>query len=542
MVGLLFLSMCPIFAPQVKAQATSNTSDPTDDLYYYQSGSPAPTWPVMDIVYAEISQVDSANIKLLIKASQPIPLTNEWQGYYWLLDTATPAPPYWNPIDSNDIVVSYYVAVHWAETGPLAVDVVNAIDGTTIFHEDARDNPEKHFSDDTCFISIPLSWIGNPTSIKWVANSVDGVADPSGRHDKAPNTGHATLTIAPTEPDLEARRILYENYAEMIDLWIWENKYEELTELVVEDALRNYYDPLEILISWAKNIARRAGVYYYTWAWDLTEAIVETWGWWQVGIVIVVMGFAYSEAIVEYLYKYDTAPPDAPDEMTRIYNLIESGETREAQKDIRMLLNYLEIVKEQTINAPLPPGASEDYHTSVANIFFAVIAFLSGEYNSIGASLKVSLGSPADLHVYDPIGRHIGFNYETSEIEVEIPYAYYSGPSAEIQNIAIPSPLPGVYIIDRYGTNTGTYTIIIESVAPDGTVVDSETWTGTTSSGELKRGSIQLFEDGSFVGQIFGVIPEVPLGTIMASAAMIIALVAYIELPKWRRKRKYFNQ
>jgi hypothetical protein len=32
------------------------------------------------------------------------------------------------------------------------------------------------------------------------------------------------------------------------------------------------------------------------------------------------------------------------------------------------------------------------------------------------------------------------------------------------------------------------------------------------------------------------VIPEVPLGTIMASAAMIIALVAYVTMPKWRRK------
>ncbi len=36
-----------------------------------------------------------------------------------------------------------------------------------------------------------------------------------------------------------------------------------------------------------------------------------------------------------------------------------------------------------------------------------------------------------------------------------------------------------------------------------------------------------------------GVIPEVPLGTIMISAAMIIALVAYVAKPKWRRKQTY---
>lgn len=34
------------------------------------------------------------------------------------------------------------------------------------------------------------------------------------------------------------------------------------------------------------------------------------------------------------------------------------------------------------------------------------------------------------------------------------------------------------------------------------------------------------------------VIPEVPLGTIVASAAMIIALAAYVAVPKWRRKQK----
>jgi len=38
------------------------------------------------------------------------------------------------------------------------------------------------------------------------------------------------------------------------------------------------------------------------------------------------------------------------------------------------------------------------------------------------------------------------------------------------------------------------------------------------------------------VGVIINVVPEVPLGTIMASAAMIIALIAYVAKPKWIRK------
>lgn len=197
-IGLLCLSTFSILAPQVKAQATSSTSDPTDDLYYYQTGSPAGslTMPYIDIIYAEISQVDSANIRLSIKARQSIPLTNYWQGYNWLLDTGIPAPPYWNPHDSNDITVSYHVGVHWAATGPLAVDITNDMDGTTVYYEDARDYPEEYFSGDTVSVTIPLSLIGNPTSIRWVAGSTDGRASIVGRHDKGPNTGHATLNIA----------------------------------------------------------------------------------------------------------------------------------------------------------------------------------------------------------------------------------------------------------------------------------------------------------------------------------------------------------
>ena len=40
----------------------------------------------------------------------------------------------------------------------------------------------------------------------------------------------------------------------------------------------------------------------------------------------------------------------------------------------------------------------------------------------------------------------------------------------------------------------------------------------------------------------FNVIPEVPLGTIMASAVMIIALVAYAAVPKFRKKQISINQ
>jgi len=36
-------------------------------------------------------------------------------------------------------------------------------------------------------------------------------------------------------------------------------------------------------------------------------------------------------------------------------------------------------------------------------------------------------GSDLDIHIYDALGRHVGLNYETGEVEVEIPEAVYTG-------------------------------------------------------------------------------------------------------------------
>jgi hypothetical protein len=72
---------------------------------------------------------------------------------------------------------------------------------------------------------ISLSWIGNPTSIKWVAGSSDGVVPGNvGRHDKAPNMGHVTLERALLTtnpfPDVDPKfspdgeKILYTEYSD----------------------------------------------------------------------------------------------------------------------------------------------------------------------------------------------------------------------------------------------------------------------------------------------------------------------------------------
>jgi hypothetical protein len=64
--------------------------------------------------------------------------------------------------------------------------------------------------------------------------------------------------------------------------------------------------------------------------------------------------------------------------------------------------------------------------------------------------------SVVDLHVYDPVGRHVGLNYETGEKEIQIPNATYLIVE-DGQFIDIPNPIEGSYEVQLVGTADGTY-------------------------------------------------------------------------------------
>jgi len=86
---------------------------------------------------------------------------------------------------------------------------------------------------------------------------------------------------------------------------------------------------------------------------------------------------------------------------------------------------------------------------------------LSMQYRYIPAYIKslswitLILHSCADLHLYDPLGRHIGKNYITGEIENQIPES--SVEFNETQKITVPKLEAGTYRILVVGTANGEY-------------------------------------------------------------------------------------
>ncbi len=78
--------------------------------------------------------------------------------------------------------------------------------------------------------------------------------------------------------------------------------------------------------------------------------------------------------------------------------------------------------------------------------------------------MVVSLGSPADLYITDPSGRHVGVDPETNEVRQEIPeVSYYSGPDAEPEYVVITN-MEGGWSVQVIGRGAGTYTLATEVI------------------------------------------------------------------------------
>lgn len=100
--------------------------------------------------------------------------------------------------------------------------------------------------------------------------------------------------------------------------------------------------------------------------------------------------------------------------------------------------------------------------------------------------MAVVLHSPADLHLYDPQGRHVGKNYETGGIDLEIPGAEYAW--TESQAITITPPIAGTYFAAMVPTGEGDYQLDVQGVQNLRTV-SSHSFTGTLTGTAGLQGS-----------------------------------------------------
>jgi squalene-hopene/tetraprenyl-beta-curcumene cyclase len=97
--------------------------------------------------------------------------------------------------------------------------------------------------------------------------------------------------------------------------------------------------------------------------------------------------------------------------------------------------------------------------------------------------ITFKIDSPADLHIYDPLDRHVGIIYETGEVEIEIPGATYSGPGTEPQVITIQDPIAGTYRVELIGREKGDYILTIDGMVDTETIF-SQSFEGSIDTGE----------------------------------------------------------
>jgi len=106
---------------------------------------------------------------------------------------------------------------------------------------------------------------------------------------------------------------------------------------------------------------------------------------------------------------------------------------------------------------------------------------------------------------------------------------------APIDNEPIIFTLQGKTVSATTGLD-GVATAVMTIDPPDGVYVVVASFPGDVSR-RLNPSS----DSEPFTVPIHGVIPEVPVGTIVASVSMIIALVAYVAMPKFRKKQMGIN-
>jgi len=169
-------------------------------------------------------------------------------------------------------------------------------------------------------------------------------------------------------------------------------------------------------------------------------------------------------------------------------------------------------------DAPLFPllevnGEEKETEVLIKNLFLPY-ADIPPLYPGADRGIKATLASHSDLHAYDAEGRHVGPDYETGAIELNIPGASFMVLDADgnevpwdgatpdeglRQVIVLPAGEPEDYRFELVGTSEGLFDLTIEGVE-DGSAISSETYSATVAAGDrLAVTANARDEDGQLV-------------------------------------------
>jgi len=122
---------------------------------------------------------------------------------------------------------------------------------------------------------------------------------------------------------------------------------------------------------------------------------------------------------------------------------------------------------------------------------YALLALQTRKLPPANLWMSIILASNADLHIYDPQGRHVGMNYDMGEIENEIPGASFEVDPQGRQIVSLRELEAGRYRIELVGTGTGNYSLTIEGYRDD-QVTSTEIYEGTIQEGQTLVGNITV--------------------------------------------------
>jgi len=140
----------------------------------------------------------------------------------------------------------------------------------------------------------------------------------------------------------------------------------------------------------------------------------------------------------------------------------------------------------------------DDGHWTSSNegdIFATEQAILALETRTIPMDVQrlswmtLILHSHADLHVYDPLGRHVGKNYESGGVDIEIPNAIYECNGFE--KITVPQLEAGSYRIVLIGKESGDYNLTVTTGVGDN-IVRNESYERNIIEGETHETDVDV--------------------------------------------------